>query len=119
MILTRDIKIKINESNFQYFEDMGYENILLGGEIIIPVELLPDNSHRKILCKCDGCGKKKMIMFKNYLKYNNPWGMYYCRKCSEKKRKESLQQSHGCEYPYQDKEIYQKRTDTLIKNKSG
>ena len=48
-----------------------------------------------IKCKCDGddCNIEKDIMFKNYIRYNNEWGKYYCRKCSEFKRKESFQKT--------------------------
>ena len=41
MILTREIEIKINESNYQYYDDLGYD-ISIGEIIVIPVELLPN-----------------------------------------------------------------------------
>ena len=89
MILTREIEIKINESNYQYYEDLGYD-ISIGEIIVIPVGLLPNGSHYKVKCKCDGCGIEKDVIYKNYLKYDNKnWGDYSCRKCSENKRKET------------------------------
>ena len=36
MILTREITIKVNTSNFQYFDDLGYD-VVIGEEIKIPV----------------------------------------------------------------------------------
>ena len=39
MILSREIIVKINESNFQYFENLGYD-ISIGDELITPIELL-------------------------------------------------------------------------------
>ena len=112
MILTREIKVKINESNFQYYENLGYE-IYLGEELIIPIELLSKGSHYKIDCQCDGCGVVKNVLFKNYIKYDNVWGEYYCRKCSEAKRKKTLQKNYGVDYPIQNKKIMTKMKKTL------
>lgn len=113
MILTREIKIKISESNFSYYENLGYD-ISIGEELVIPVELLSKGSHTKIKCKCDKCGTEKEVIFKNYVKYDNKWGEYFCRKCSEKKRKESLKENWGCEYPLQNKKIMSKYKKTLV-----
>lgn len=107
MILTREIQIRVNENNYQYFDNLGYDTYI-GDEIRIPIELLSKGSHYKILCKCDGCGIEKNVIFKNYVKYDNDWGYYYCRKCSEFKRKETLKENHGVEYPAQNQLIFQK-----------
>ena len=56
MILTREINIKINESNYQYYDDLGYD-VTIGEEIVIPIELMSKGSHYKINCQCDGCGE--------------------------------------------------------------
>lgn len=113
MILTREIEIKVNESNYQYYDDLGYE-IAIGEIIVIPVELLPKGSHYKIKCKCDGCGIEKDVIYKNYLKYDNNWGDYCCRKCSEVKRKETLRKNFGVDYPIQNKKVLSKMKQTLI-----
>ena len=55
MILTREIIIKINESNFSYYEELGYD-VTIGEALVIPIELLSTGSKYKIDCKCDGCG---------------------------------------------------------------
>jgi hypothetical protein len=113
MILTRDIEIKINESNYQYYEDLGYD-VSIGEIIKIPIELMSKGSHYKIKCKCDGCGIEKEVIFKNYVKYDNNWGEYYCRKCSESKRKETLRKNFGVDYPIQNKKVLNKMKNTLI-----
>ena len=113
MILTREIIIKINESNFQYYEDMGYD-VLIGDDIKIPIEILSKGSHYKIKCQCDGCSIIKEVIFKNYVKYGNRWGEYYCRKCSESKRKDSLIKNYGVEYPIQNVEIKKRIKKTMI-----
>jgi late competence protein required for DNA uptake (superfamily II DNA/RNA helicase) len=115
MILTREIEIKINDYNYSYYEELGYD-VYCGETIIIPIDLLSYGSQIKIQCKCDGCGIIKEVMFKNYVKYDNSWGEYYCRKCAEKKRKESLKEKYGVEYPYQNTEIKDKWKRTLLDN---
>jgi hypothetical protein len=114
MILTREILIKINESNFAYYEELGYDTSI-GQTLEIPIELLSTGSHYKIECKCDGCGLHKEVIFKNYVKYGNRWGEYFCRKCSESKRKATLKENYGVEYPIQNKEIRKKIQKTMIK----
>ena len=95
-----------------------YELEFNGEKIMIPVELLKSGSNKKILCKCDKCGLEKEIVFKNYIRYNNDWGVYFCRKCSEHKRKKTLKENKGVEYPIQSKEINDKIKNT-IKEKYG
>ena len=56
MILTKEVTVKINESNYAHFEEMGYKYIGIGDTIVIPPGLLSTGSHYKILCKCDFCG---------------------------------------------------------------
>jgi len=113
MILTREIPIKITEHNYQYYDDLGYDTAL-GETIVIPVELLPKGSHYKIKCQCDGCGIEKDVIFKNYLKYDNKFGDYFCRKCSEAKRKKTLRKNYGVDYPIQNKRLLGKMRNTLI-----
>ena len=113
MILTRDVEIKITYNNYDYYTYLGYD-VARGETIIIPIELLPKSSHIKILCACDGegCDVKKEVNFKNYVRYNNPWGYYYCRKCAEHKRKKTLRVNHGCDYPLQNNSILEKKKKT-------
>jgi hypothetical protein len=114
MILTREISIKITESNLQYYEDLGYE-VTISDNLLIPVELMSHGSHYKIKCKCDFCSIEKEVIFKNYVKYDNNWGEYLCRKCSEQKRKETLQRNYGVDYPIQNKKVMTKMKETLMK----
>lgn len=115
MIMTREVNIKITESNYNYYDYLGYD-VYIGEEIVIPVELLPKGSHYKIKCKCDGveCDVIKDVIYKNYLKYDNTWGEYYCRKCSERKRKETLRRNYGVDYPIQNSKVLEKMKNTLV-----
>lgn len=112
MILTRETPVKITESNYYYHEHLGYD-VNIGDVINIPIELLPSGSHKKIDCKCDGCNVIKEVILKNYIKYGNKWGEYYCRKCSESKRKKTLNINYGVDYPIQNKDIKNKIKNTV------
>ena len=112
MITTREIPVKITDHNYQYYDDLGYDTAL-GETIVIPVELLPKGSHYKITCKCDGCGIEKQVIYKNYLRYGNNFGEYYCRKCSEHKRIKTLRKNFGVDYPIQNKGVLGKRKKTI------
>ena len=114
MIITREIKVKISEANYSYYENLGYDDVTIGELLVIPVELLSKGSHYKIKCKCDKCGIEKDVIFKNYVKYDNNWGEYFCRKCSEKKRKETLRKNFGVDYPIQNKKVMDKMKKTLV-----
>lgn len=116
MILTRELKIVITEKNFNYYYGCGYTDIYIGEEITIPIDILSSGSNRKIMCKCDGCGIEKEVIFKNYMRYGNDWLEYWCRKCSEKKRKETLKENYGVEYPYQSYIIRDRHKNTLMEN---
>jgi len=114
MIITREIKVKISEANYSYYENLGYNDVTIGELLIIPVELLSKGSHYKIKCKCDKCGIEKDVIFKNYVKYDNKWGEYFCRKCSESKRKRSLRENYGVDYPIQNNKVLKKMKKTLV-----
>lgn len=113
MILTRDVSIRINENNYSYYEELGYD-VSIGEKLTIPIELLSTGSHFKIDCQCDNCGTIKPVIFKNYIKYGNKWGEYYCRRCSEHKRKKTLNLNYGVDYPIQNKEIRKKIHKTMM-----
>lgn len=109
MILTDSVEVKVTIRNIEHFMKFGYTYIYLGCLIDVPAALLQRGSQQVILCKCDGenCDIEREVIYKNYIKYlgDNKWGTYYCRKCSEDKRKKSLMNNYGVEYPYQCKEI--------------
>ena len=87
---------------------------MIGESIKIPIELMSKGSHYKIKCQCDGCSVVKEVIFKNYIKYGNKWGEYFCRKCSESKRKKTLQKNFGVDYPIQSKKVMKKMKKTIL-----
>jgi hypothetical protein len=90
MILSKKIKIKLNNSTKDHFENLGY-NFEKGKEIEIPLEHLNKGSNYKVEVKCDRCGKIKEIPYRKYL-INISNGNYYS--CSAKCSKDKIEQSN-------------------------
>lgn len=85
MILSKTIIIKLHKTNTKYYESLGYfipryrsKNnqyyVKTGTYIEIKIKHLPPKSTIKILCKCDICGKERLIRYSDYSNI--------CHKCS-------------------------------------
>jgi len=115
MILTKSITVTIHPSNMKYYKNLGYKDIGVGDELNIKVENIKSGSHSIIKCKCDTCGKEKDIGYRDYLGYNNKFGDYLCRKCSQFKLEETNLKKYGKKYPSQRTEVLDKMKSTVIK----
>lgn len=78
MILTKEVEIKVNVSNRDYFQSIGYGNLKIKQEIVVPIEKLMKFSKVEILVKCDNCNDEDTIKF---CRHSNP---HYCKKCYRK-----------------------------------
>lgn len=86
MILTKNIDITINPSNFKHFKELGYLKIKKGSIINIPIVDLNCGSNYIINVKCDICGNEKKLSYRNYLKSFNNQNIYCCSsKCAKDK----------------------------------
>jgi len=76
MIITKEVEVLLG-NNVKYWEDLGYEIprfknkwgrfiFKRGTKILVKVEDLPANSNVKVLCKCDCCGREKLVKFLDY-----------------------------------------------------
>ena len=116
MILSKSVKLKINNRQVKYYKNLGYEKIKGGKEIKIKVVDLTQNSNVMIEISCDKCGKKTIQQYNNYNKTTkNQTQNYYCTKCvkSEKTKFTNLEK-YGVENVFQSEEIKKKRKDTMI-----
>ena len=78
---------------------------------IIPIAELSLNSHKKILVKCDNCGKIKELKYQSYNIFtNNNTTDYYCnnKECINKKRKIVIQKKYGVDNIFQLEDIKEK-----------
>lgn len=96
MILSENIKIKINPSNYKYYKSLDYI-IKNGQEIEISINHLYKGSHSKIYVKCDVCGKEKYIEYRHYIE-SSKYGYYSCSPiCSKNKSKITCLNKYGNE----------------------
>lgn len=108
-------EITINSSNYKHFKELGYD-VEDGVLRHVPLKDVMKNSHIDVSVECDNCGAIKVMMYKTYNLYIKKNGKYLCRKCAEKKRKETLMKNYNVEYPAQNKEILNKIKHTVIEN---
>ena len=125
MIIQETVLVTLNGSNISYYENLGYSipkyydvnNILSvkkRTKIEVKVSDLPKNSHVKVLCKCEICGKEKIISYQHYKpicfkckmieikkeKLLNQPKTKVCRYCHKRKLISSFQHGNCCKKCY-------------------
>ena len=111
MILSKEVEIVFNPSNFNHFKSLGYENLKSGNKLIIPINHLNDGSNCIIKVKCDICGLEKELVYRYYNKND----IYACSsKCSVLKKKETNLKKFGVEYYSQTNESKEKIKQTCL-----
>ena len=111
MYISRNIKVKINPSNFNHYKKYN-NNIENKKTYFFDIEELTKTSSAEISVRCDNCGIKKTLKYKYYKKYNFSSGIYYCRKCNIKRKN---QENYGVDYTFQRDDIKEKIKTTLNK----
>ena len=83
MIVTTEINIRVKPPNIKYYKDLGY-NVLIGENILIPINHLKKSSNIKILVSCDECGLIKECIYNAYNRQieRSSDSKYRCIKCS-------------------------------------
>ena len=82
MILDKIVKVNIVPFTLKYYNNLGY-NVKIKDIIEIPVEYLPDESHKLVKVKCDFCGNEKDIMYRHYIENISTQNKYTCsQKCA-------------------------------------
>ena len=105
MLLSSEIKIKINNTSLQYYLSKGYD-VKIGGEITIKAKDLSHSSTYQVLVKCDICGREKELMYNKYYKNIKKYNLYTCsNKCSYVKNKKTNLEKYGTEN-YSNREKY-------------
>jgi very-short-patch-repair endonuclease len=112
MIKIDKIEIKTTNKNVGYYKNIGY-NIKSGDVIIINVSDLPGTSKYKIDVSCDNCKKEYKISYFSYLR-NIKSDIYYCKKCSGIRAKETNLEKYGVEHPLQLEEFKNKSKETNL-----
>lgn len=115
MIITKEVNIRINHTNIDYYKNIGF-NVKTSDIIIVPVEKLSKGSKAIIEISCDDCGNKKTYPYVTYMKFvnRNKYHKYLCRECGMKLRDENNIEKYGVKSPMQRKEIVEKKRKTSI-----
>lgn len=112
MLLSKTIEITINPRDINKFKEF---NIKCGDKLIINVDDLSKNSNRRILVKCDICGKEKEISYMKYLKNIEKHNIYSCSsKCSISKREKTNIIKFGCSYYSKTNEYKERNRETCL-----
>ena len=142
MLLTKFVKVKVNNHSMSHYKSLGY-NVKMFDEIQVPVEDLTPKSTVKVSVKCDYCGAEYNITYSCYTRnvsLDKSLGKPRtdaCVHCRHLKAKDTFKerynidnpmqsqdirdkaratniQRYGCENPILNKEINGKRIKTLI-----
>jgi len=107
MLITKEIKIKINNRYVKYYKELGY-NVKGGDEIVIPIKHLSEQSHIKVECKCDNCDTITNINYYNYILNIKNQGKYYCKKCKHLKSEKTNLEKYGVKSTLQSNNVIKK-----------
>jgi len=103
MLITKKVKIKWHSTNIKHYESKGYHFTNYGDEFEVKIEDLSKGSNANVIIECDGCKKKRNIIWCIYLKIVKKDGKCYCKKCAtnlfgiDNKRKTNLANSKSFE----------------------
>ena len=129
-IITKEVEIKINPNNAEYYKSLGYKIPMrkssksiwyktkrefvydIGKEILVKTEDLPNDSNIKVYVRCDICGEEKNILYQQYTKSLKKYGYYTCRYCNYKKASETMKILYGTDYYTQTDECKERVKNT-------
>ena len=113
MLLDKEVLIKNNGRIRKHYENLGLD---VSKEFIaVPIDLVTKGSHVKVSCSCDICGDTKNMMYKTYVIHTKYDGLYYCLKCSSKKRENIMLDKYGHKSYTQTDEFKLKSKKTCLK----
>jgi hypothetical protein len=105
----------VSSKYFDYFRNLGYENIKFRKPLIVKIEHLQKGSRSKIEAECSNCNKRKNVIYIDYIKITNDnTSKYFCKDCKFVKIKETNLKKYGVENPLQSEFIKEKVKKTNI-----
>ena len=112
MIISKNVKIKINSVNYKFFKKC-VNDIKKGEEYVIDVFNLPVGSHTNILVECDICHKQSFKPYRQYLLSYNNNNVYCCSPtCAQFKNIKTNNERYGRDNVFQIDEIKNKIIST-------
>lgn len=132
MLLTKEVEVKLNSYNVEYYKNMGYDIPTkkasksyykkykkefvydFSKTITVKIEDLQKGSHVEVEALCDYCKKEVIHMtYNSYNKRIKDVDKIACRHCFTIKAKESNMLKYGVENYSQTKECHKKMEDTM------
>lgn len=137
MLLTKEVKIKMNPRTRGIYRKLGYN--VDCDEIILPIEELPKGSCISVDVQCDYCGKIFQQPYADYLKGNKYVPKVACWDCHGKKTEDVMlykygvkntsqleetkrkkcktcKEHFGCEHPMQSDKVMRKAKISMVEN---
>lgn len=130
MILSKEVEVKVHSNTVEYYKSLGYEIPLkkasktyfdkTGKEfvydtsktIMVKIKDLPSDSHANVTVKCDVCGRKNNILYRQYTRSVEKYGYYTCKHCSHEKTTKTIKAVYGVDYYSQTEECKERMKNT-------
>lgn len=114
MIQESEIQIKGHRSNILHYRNLGYDIQIKKPSYVRISDLMP-GSTCKVNSICDNCFSEKKVEFRFYFEYTK--GLkenYYCNKCNNIKRKETLISKLGVDNAMKSELVKKKVKETIV-----
>ena len=137
MILSKEVEVRLNAFNVEYYKSLGYEIPMkrattssykkykkflvydFNQTLKVKIEDLPKGSNVRVEVLCDWCQKNKaLIQYGTYNKSINISGNYACKECGAEKRNQIVYEKYGVDNVAQIDEV-KRRMKTTSKERYG
>ena len=78
MIIESNVTLKINQFNFDYYKQKGYDIYKYGQSVTVSIQDLPSTSGKSVHVRCEYCGN---IFTQPYRRYCTTKGKHCCKQC--------------------------------------
>jgi hypothetical protein len=113
MILTKKVKVRINNKNIDHYKSKNI-NVIYGEIYEFDVIILPKYSKYKIKAKCESCGNITELTLQKYNKNFERSGSYNCKSCNNITLKKTFIEKYGVDNPSKLDHINEKRKKSCL-----
>ena len=95
MIISKEVKITVNNNRISFYKEIGYINIKQGDSIILPIEFLSLGSLCLVEVECDFCKTKLNRRYSEYLRNIKINNKFCCKKCAPIEYRKNCLEKYG------------------------